>query len=474
MPSATRATRRDRARRGLAAGLGLLSGVVIDQHFDQRTRYGRLLSLVARSPSLLGVGIDEDTAAVITGERLLEVVGSGCVFIADGSAVVTDAPLAELGAPLLVSGAVVHTLPAGARFDLRERRLVSFEEHNPARVRHEPEEDRVSTASPDLVITETRVYRGPNVWSFEPSIHLVVDLGSLEDFPTNTLPGFVDGLLDALPGIARHSCSRGHRGGFLERLKEGTWLGHVAEHAALQLQQEAGHDIRRGKTRGTGVHGQYNIIYGYADERVGLTAGRLAVRLVNDLVRHDPEFDFGGEFEEFLLTAQRTAFGPSTQAILDEAVSRDIPWLRLNEHSLVQLGQGVHQRRIRATMTSNTSALAVDIAGDKELTTRLLAAAGLPVPRSEAVRTVAQAVRAGNRIGYPGRVQAAGRQPRPRCRAQHQERRRAAGRLPDRGGPVQARHGRRRELHHRQGLSRPHHRRPDGSAGRTGARPCHR
>jgi cyanophycinase len=127
---------------GLAAGLGLLPGVVIDQHFDQRSRYGRLLSLVARSPSLLGVGLDEDTAAVIHGERVLEVVGSGCVFIADGSAVVTDAPLAELGAPLLVSGAVVHTLPSGARFDLRDRRLVSFEEHNPARARHEPEEDK--------------------------------------------------------------------------------------------------------------------------------------------------------------------------------------------------------------------------------------------------------------------------------------------------------------------------------------------
>jgi cyanophycinase len=127
---------------GLAAGLGLISGVVVDQHFAQRSRFGRLLSLVARSPSLLGVGVDEDTAAVIRGGRLLEVVGSGSVFIADGSTVVTDAPLAALGAPLLVSGAVVHTLPAGAQFDLWDRRLVSFEEHNPALVRHEPEEDQ--------------------------------------------------------------------------------------------------------------------------------------------------------------------------------------------------------------------------------------------------------------------------------------------------------------------------------------------
>jgi cyanophycin synthetase len=254
---------------------------------------------------------------------------------------------------------------------------------------------------PDLAIVQTRVYRGPNLWSYEPAVHLVVDLGSLEDYPTNTIPGFIDGLIEALPGVALHSCSRGHRGGFLERLKEGTWLGHVAEHTALQLQKEAGHEIRRGKTRGTGVRGQYNVIYGYVDEQVGLAAGTLAVRLVNHLVRADPEFDFRAELERFLLQAQRTAFGPSTQAILDEAVSRDIPWLRLNEHSLVQLGQGVHQKRIRATMTSNTSALAVDIAGDKELTTRLLAAAGLPVPRSESVRTVEQAVKVANRIGYP-------------------------------------------------------------------------
>ncbi len=259
----------------------------------------------------------------------------------------------------------------------------------------------MSSPQPDLAILQTRVYRGPNLWSYEPSMHLVVDLGSLEDYPSDMIPGFVDGLVEALPGVARHSCSRGHRGGFLERLKEGTWLGHVAEHTALQLQQEAGHDIRRGKTRGTGVRGQYNVIYGYVDESVGLAAGALAVRLVNHLVQPDPDFDFAAELERFLVQAEPTAFGPSPQAILDEAVSRDIPWLRLNQHSLVQLGQGVHQQRIRATMTSNTAALAVDIAGDKELTTRLLAAAGLPVPRSESVRTAEQAVRVADRIGYP-------------------------------------------------------------------------
>src|SRR5689334_5541272 len=205
-----------------------------------------------------------------------------------------------------------------------------------------------------------------------------------------------------LPGLREHSCSRGRRGGFVERLHEGTWLGHVAEHAALALQQEVGHDIRRGKTRSVKGHkGRYNIIYGYVDENVGLAAARLAVRLVNHLVEADPGFDWAKEREAFILRAERTAFGPSTQAILDEAVSRDIPWIRLNQHSLVQLGQGVHAKRIRATMTSATSAIAVDVASDKDLTTRLLGAAGLPVPKQESVRTADQAVAVAERIGYP-------------------------------------------------------------------------
>ena len=187
----------------------------------------------------------------------------------------------------------------------------------------------------------------------------------------------------------------------MERLRDGTWLGHVAEHVALQLQREAGGEQRRGKTRGAGRRGQYNVIYGYGDDQVGLAAGRLAVRLVNHLVEREPDFDFEAELERFILRAERTAFGPSTQAILDEAVARDIPFLRLNEHSLVQLGQGIYQQRIRATMTSKTSSLAVDVAGDKELTTRLLAAAGLPVPRSYPVRDVADAVAAARRLGFP-------------------------------------------------------------------------
>jgi len=256
--------------------------------------------------------------------------------------------------------------------------------------------------APDLTIASARVYRGPNYWSYEPAIHLVVDLGVLEGYPTDTIPGFADRLVELLPGLRRHHCSRGQAGGFVERLHEGTWLGHVAEHVALQLQTEAGHVVTRGKTRSVkGRNGVYNVVYGYVDETVALAAGRLAVRLVNDLVQHEKEFDFVEELNAFIRLAERTAFGPSTAAIVEEAVSRDIPWIRLNGASLVQLGQGVHQQRIRATMTSKTGALAVDIASDKDLTATLLGSAGLPVPRQAAVRSLQAALDGAERIGFP-------------------------------------------------------------------------
>ena len=180
------------------------------------------------------------------------------------------------------------------------------------------------------------------------------------------------------------------------------------------------------------------------------------------------------ELESFILRAERTAFGPSTQAILDEAVSRDIPWIRLNQHSLVQLGQGVHAKRIRATMTSETSAIAVDIASDKDLTTRLLGAAGLPVPKQETVRTADQAVAGGRADRLPGRAQAARRQPRPRRLPRPAGRGRRARGVRDRQGGVAARRDRGRVADHRQGLPLPDHRRPGGRDRRAGAGLGHR
>ena len=257
---------------------------------------------------------------------------------------------------------------------------------------------------PTLKILETRVLRGPNYWSQKPVVKMLVDLGVLEQFPSNKISGFVEGLLEWMPSLEDHACSMNRRGGFVTRLKEGTWMGHVSEHIALELQNLAGTDVRHGKTRSTGDEGQYNVIYEYREEAVGLEAGKLAARIVNHLVApRDAEqsLDYVAELENLILLAERQAFGPSTQAILDEAASRDIPFLRRDRASLVQLGQGVHQQRIRATMTSHTSAIGVDIASDKNLTNRLLDSAGLPVPKSEVVRTADAAVAAARRVGFP-------------------------------------------------------------------------
>src|SRR5438094_3692091 len=149
--------------------------------------------------------------------------------------------------------------------------------------KHEPVANK-PPVSPDLRILESQVFRGPNYWSYEPAVRLLVDLGSLEHWPSNTLPGFNEALLRSLPGLAEHPCSLGRPGGFVERLREGTWLAHVAEHVAIELQRETGTHVYRGKTRAAGSPGRYHVIIGYGEEQVGLAAGKLAVRLVNHLV----------------------------------------------------------------------------------------------------------------------------------------------------------------------------------------------
>ncbi len=274
----------------------------------------------------------------------------------------------------------------------------------PTPARRSPERRTGPRPEPTLRILETRILRGPNYWAREPVVRMVVDLGVLEEFPSNLIPGFADAIVELMPTLEDHACSLGRRGGFITRLREGTWAGHVAEHLALEFQNLAGTDVRHGKTRATGAPGQYNVIYEYREEAVGLEAGRMAVALVNHLVApSDPayQFDLVGALENLIRLAERQAFGPSTQAIIDEAVSRDIPYIRLDRQSLVQLGQGVHQQRIRATMTSRTSAIAVDVASDKNLTNRLLDSAGLPVPKSEVVETEAEAVAAARRLRFP-------------------------------------------------------------------------
>ena len=157
----------------------------------------------------------------------------------------------------------------------------------PTQPKREPASSKKGRPKPDLTILQTQVFRGPNYWSYEPCIRMLVDLGSLEEWPSNTIPGFNERLLELLPGVGEHSCSLGKRGGFRERLADGTWLGHVAEHVALELQRESGAHISRGKTRSAGASGQYNVIYGYAEEYVG-RRGRPARRPTREPPRARP------------------------------------------------------------------------------------------------------------------------------------------------------------------------------------------
>lgn len=255
-----------------------------------------------------------------------------------------------------------------------------------------------------LKILQTTVYRGPNVWARMPAIHYVLDIGELEDRPTNKIPGFYEHLTEVLPSLYDHGCSLGRPGGFLQRMREGTWMGHVLEHVALELQNLAGAEVVRGKTRSTNERGVYNVIFQYEQEDVGLAAGQLALRLLNSIIYHsEPDMDFVKEHEEKVIrVAERLAYGPSTGSIVQEAVRRGIPHLRLDpRRSFVQLGHGKYQKRIWATVTSETPNIAVDVASNKELTIRLLHEIGIPVPRSLVVSSEDEAVRQAGRLGYP-------------------------------------------------------------------------
>jgi cyanophycin synthetase len=254
-----------------------------------------------------------------------------------------------------------------------------------------------------LEVRKTTVYRGPNIWARMPAIHYVLDIGELEERPSNKIPGFYEHLTELMPSLYDHRCSVGRPGGFLQRLREGTWMGHVLEHVALEIQNLAGADVGRGKTRSTSEKGVYNVIYEYDQEDVGLAAGKMAQRLLNNLIYGKPEdFDYQVELEQVIRLAERLAYGPSTGAIVHEAQRRGIPVLRLDpRRSLVQLGHGKYQKRIWATVTSRTANIAVDIASNKELTNRLLLEVGIPVPKASVVHNVEDAVRAARRIGYP-------------------------------------------------------------------------
>jgi cyanophycin synthetase len=258
-----------------------------------------------------------------------------------------------------------------------------------------------------MKVIETRVYRGPNLYGYRPVIRLTLDLEELEEYPSNKIEGFVDKLVAKIPSLQDHTCSYGEKGGFVKRLQEGTWMGHILEHCSLELQCLAGTPVTYGKCRGAGKPGLYYVIYSYDEEQVGLKAGDIAYDLLRSLLPADlpgaltEPFDFEREKERLTKMAEDMALGPSTRSLVDEAKRRGIPFLRLNNQSLVQFGHGVHQKRIQATVTSETRHIAVEIAQDKELTNALLRDVGIPVPQSILIRTERAAVDAARRVGYP-------------------------------------------------------------------------
>ncbi len=262
-------------------------------------------------------------------------------------------------------------------------------------------------------IESTNVYVGPNVFALFPVIRHVLDLGELEHWPTVRLgEDFLGPMLEQLPGLHQHGCSYKEPGGFVRRLREGegTWLGHVMEHVAIELQVVAGSDVTFGRTRSIdGRPGFYNMVFQFKDADVGRQASRLALQFIGSLLPDKlkfegspgAEWDFATERDRFIRYAQRKEFGPSTASLVRAAEERNIPWLRLNRYSLVQFGHGRYQQRIQATTTSRTSNIAVELASDKEETNEILRDLGLPVPKQLLVRTSPDAVRAAERIGYP-------------------------------------------------------------------------
>jgi len=265
-----------------------------------------------------------------------------------------------------------------------------------------------------MKIQSSNVYVGPNVYAHFPVIRHIVDIGILEKYPSVRLGNeFIQGLLTHLPSLDQHGCSYGEPGGFIRRLKEddGTWIAHIWEHVTLELQCIAGTEVTFGKTRGTGQVAEYNMVFQYKQRDVGLEAAILARNLLISLMpatiqvelqtKIEDDFDFQQELADFIRFAQRKEFGPSTQSLVDAAEERDIPWLRLNEYSLVQFGHGKYQKRIQATITSETKHIAVEISCDKEDTHNLLNDLGLPVPQQRMVYSDTQAVRMAKRIGYP-------------------------------------------------------------------------
>ncbi|MEP1094896.1 MAG: cyanophycin synthetase, partial [Cyclobacteriaceae bacterium] len=251
-------------------------------------------------------------------------------------------------------------------------------------------------------IREIRALRGPNYWSVNRHklIVMVLDIEDLEQKPTNKIKGFLGRLKKMFPTMQEHRCSVGKPGGFFLRVKEGTWMGHVIEHIALELQTLAGMDVGFGRTRGYGEEGVYNVVFAYMEEEVGKYTAKASVRIAEALIS-GKEYNLEKDIQEMREIRERVRLGPSTGSMIEEAASRGIPWIRLNKYSLCQLGYGVNQKKVQATVASTTSNIGVEIACDKEDTKFLLEEAQVPVPKGEIIKTERGLKEAVRYVGYP-------------------------------------------------------------------------
>lgn len=241
---------------------------------------------------------------------------------------------------------------------------------------------------------------GPNIWTYRPALEVWIDIGELEDFPSNVIPGFNERLTSWLPSLVEHRCSYGERGGFLKRLQEGTWPGHIMEHVTLELQNLAGLPGGFGKARETSVRGIYKVVVRARHEQVT----RAALHAGRDLVMaaiEDRPFDVDAVVNKLRDMVDSLCLGPSTACIVDAADERRIPSIRLSEGNLVQLGHGIKQRRIWTAETDRTSAIAESISRDKDLTKTLLSSCGVPIPEGRVVNSPADAWEAAEDIGLP-------------------------------------------------------------------------
>jgi cyanophycin synthetase len=252
----------------------------------------------------------------------------------------------------------------------------------------------------DIQILDVRPLRGPNIWTYRPALEALIDIGELEDYPSNTLPGFYERLSAWLPGLAEHRCSYGEPGGFLRRVQEGTWPGHILEHVTLELQNMAGQRTGFGKARSTSKRGVYKVVVRSRQEEV-TRACLLAARDLVMAAIEDKPFDVAANVARLTDIADSLCLGPSTACIVDAATERRIPSIRLTDGNLVQLGYGARQRRVWTAETDRTSAIAESIAGDKDLTKSLLAACGVPVPEGQVVANADEAWDAAEDIGLP-------------------------------------------------------------------------